>query len=64
MDHDPEVFRKLIELGQKGIFKGSLNRIVVAGPDGRVLYSSYNPQDAPMLGRSIADGAQVDAADR
>lgn len=45
VDHDPEVFHKLIELGQKGIFKGSLKLILVTDARGEILFNSLGETD-------------------
>lgn len=47
-DHDEAVFHKLIKLAQQGIFKGSLNLIVVADADGKVLFNSHTQPEQPL----------------
>lgn len=54
-DHDEAVFRKLINLAQHGIFKGSLDVIIVADAQGRVLFNTYTPAEQPQPYQSIAD---------
>ncbi len=54
-DHDETVFRKLIDLAQRGIFKGSLDVIAVTDATGRVLFSSHTQPEQSTGDASIAD---------
>jgi len=53
-DHDQSVFRKLIDLAQQGIFKGSLDVIIVADAEGKVLFNSHTQLGQPLPELSIA----------
>ena len=46
-DHDEVVFRKLVELAQQGIFKGSLDVIIVTDAAGKVLFNSHTQSGQP-----------------
>lgn len=53
--HDEAVFRKLIDLAQGGIFKGSLDVVAVTDASGRVIFSSYRPLGQTLRDVSLAD---------
>ena len=46
-DHDEAVFRKLVGLAQQGIFKGSLDVIIVTDAEGKVLFNSHTQSGQP-----------------
>lgn len=46
-DHDEVVFRKLVRLAQQGIFKGSLDVIIVTDAAGKVLFNSHTQSGQP-----------------
>ncbi len=53
-DHDEVVFRKLVELAQQGIFKGSLDVIIVTDAAGKVLFNSHTQSGQPASELSVA----------
>lgn len=53
-DHDEVVFRKLVGLAQQGIFKGSLDVIVVTDAEGKVLFNSLTQSGQPASELSVA----------
>ena len=55
LDHDETVFRKLIDLSQDGIFKGSLDVIAVTDTEGNVIFNSNKQQGQLLDDISIAD---------
>ncbi|MDY0205697.1 MAG: diguanylate cyclase [Pseudomonas sp.] len=55
VDHDETVFRKLIDLSQDGIFKGSLDVISVTDTEGNVVFNSNTQQGQFLDNISMAD---------
>ena len=53
-DHDEVVFRKLVGLAQQGIFKGSLDVIIVTDAAGKVLFNSHTQSGQPASELSVA----------
>lgn len=53
-DHDEAVFRKLVGLAQQGIFKGSLDVIIVTDAEGKVLFNSHTQSGQPASELSVA----------
>lgn len=53
-DHDKVVFRKLVRLAQQGIFKGSLDVIMVTDAAGKVLFNSHTQSGQPASELSVA----------
>ncbi len=53
-DHDEAVFRKLIGLAQQGIFKDSLDVIIVTDAAGKVLFNSHTQSGQPASELSVA----------
>ena len=53
-DHDEVVFRKLVRLAQQGIFKGSLDVIIVTDAAGKVLFNSHTQSGQPASELSVA----------
>ena len=53
-DHDKVVFRKLVRLAQQGIFKGSLDVIMVTDAEGKVLFNSHTQSGQPASELSVA----------
>lgn len=53
-DHDKVVFRKLVRLAQQGIFKGSLDVIMVTDAAGKVLFNSHTQPGQPASELSVA----------
>lgn len=55
LDHDEKVFRKLIDLAQKGVFKGSLDLIAVTDANGNVLFNNQQQKEYSPHQLSIAN---------
>lgn len=53
-DHDEVVFRKLVGLAQQGIFKDSLDVIIVTDAAGKVLFNSHTQSGQPASELSVA----------
>lgn len=55
LDHDPQVFKKLIGLGQESIFKGALNMVAVTDAEGNIIFNNVTDNETVLELSNLKD---------